>query len=127
MFEVNQEEKTISTMTKDGCCWHQFSEYKVINNIPKAVKIVEEDERNFPILDTTTETLTGGRMVKTSARTFDFDNEDVKTLLSFKTKNGEKQVVLYSNQSQLGYALINKSGNVEFAYPQDSQAGKSDI
>src|SRR5690606_26758494 len=35
MFQINPETKTISTMTKSGCCWHQYSEFKVVNNEPK--------------------------------------------------------------------------------------------
>lgn len=32
MFEVNYKTKTIHTMMKSGCCWHQFSEFNVLNN-----------------------------------------------------------------------------------------------
>ena len=127
MFEVNQEEKMISTMTKSGCCWHEYSDYKVINNIPRAVKTVEEDARNFPLLDVSTGTWNGKRMITTSARNLNFDDEELKVLLSFNIKNGEKQVVLYEYQSQLGYALINKNQNVEFAYPQDSPQEESNF
>ena len=38
MFEVDTTTKTIHTMLKSGCCWHQFSEFKVINNIPVEIK-----------------------------------------------------------------------------------------
>ena len=34
MFSVNEEEKTISTMTKDGYGWHKFSTYIVKDNEP---------------------------------------------------------------------------------------------
>lgn len=37
MFDVDPSKKTISTMTKSGCCWHQYSVYKVENNIPKLI------------------------------------------------------------------------------------------
>src|SRR5690606_16595219 len=30
MFQVDEETKSMHTMTKSGCCWHQFSEFKII-------------------------------------------------------------------------------------------------
>lgn len=42
MFAVNTSEKTLETMTKDGCCWHQFSTYAVKENKPYLIHRVEE-------------------------------------------------------------------------------------
>jgi hypothetical protein len=119
MFEINAKEKKISTMSKSGCCWHQFSEFIVVGNTPKAVKIVE-DEMGFPYNTVSTETWNGKKMVKTMVRTIDFDENDVKILLSFKTVNNGSEVVLFSSGDQLNYAFINKTGDVSFAYPTDS-------
>lgn len=119
MFEFDKETKTLSTMTKDGCCWHQFSEYIVANNVPKAVKIVEDDAMKFPILTTTMQTWNGKRMVKTSERKVDFEDEGIKRLFSFKTADG-REIVLFGYETMLYYAFINKSGNVDLAYPTDS-------
>src|SRR5690606_17578389 len=41
MFQTEPETKTIHTMTKSGCCWHQFSEFKVENNKPFPIRIEE--------------------------------------------------------------------------------------
>lgn len=120
MFDIDQATKKISTMTKSGCCWHQFSEFIVVNNMPKAVKIVEDDAMNFPFSNLSTETWNGKKMVKTSLRTVDFENEDLKVLLSFKTQTNNR-VVLFSDGDMLHYALINQKENVEFAYPKDSE------
>ena len=119
MFDVDQKAKMLSTMTKSGCCWHQYSEYIVVNNRPKAVKIVEDDAMNFPFSTLSTQIWNGKRMVETLKRTVDFDNEALKKLFSFKTENGG-EVILFSYDSSLHYAFINKSGNVDFAYPKDS-------
>lgn len=119
MFEFDKETKTLSTMTKDGCCWHQFSEYTVVNNIPKTVKIVEDDAMKFPLLTTTTQIWNGKRMVKTSERKVDFEDEGIKKLFSFKTADG-REIVLFGYETMLYYAFINKSGNVDLAYPTDS-------
>lgn len=63
MFEVDPKRKLISTFGKDGCCWHIFEQYKVVNNRP--VKIFEEvedatipDEKRIKI---TTKRLVKGR------------------------------------------------------------------
>ena len=117
MFEVDTAAKKISTMTKSGCCWHEFSEFVVVNNVPKAVKIVEDDAMNFPFSTLSTQTWNGKRMVKTSERAVDFNNEELKKLFSFKTDNGG-EVVLFSYQTQLYYAFLGKSGNVDFGYPK---------
>ncbi len=121
MFQVDPKEKKISTMTKSGCCWHQFSEYIVINNEPKAVKIVEDDAMGFPFITTSTEIWDGKKMLKTSVRTIDFGESESKTLFSFKTKNGGNEIVLFSNENQLNYIFINKNGNIDFAFPRDSE------
>ena len=43
MFKVNKKTKTIETFTKSGCCWHQTTRYKVVNNHPKKVYVFTED------------------------------------------------------------------------------------
>lgn len=43
MFTVNKKTKTIETFTKSGCCWHQTTRYKFINNRPKKVYVFTED------------------------------------------------------------------------------------
>ncbi len=121
MFDIDKTTKKISTMTKSGCCWHQFSEFIVVNNVLKAVKIVEEDGMlAYPFIYLTTKTWNGKRMIETSIRTVIWEDERVKILLSFNTKNN-KQVILYRQENELHYAFVNKSGNIEFAYPRDSE------
>ncbi len=120
MFDIDKTTKKISTMTKSGCCWHQFSEFIVVNNMPKAIKIVEDDASGFPFSNLSTETWNGKKMVKTSVRSVDFENEDLKVLFSFLTKTNN-QIVLFSYENELHYALINQKKNVEFAYPKDSE------
>jgi hypothetical protein len=119
MFDVDKTAKKISTMTKDGCCRHQFSEFIVVNNAPKAVRIVEDDAMSFPFSNVSTEIWNGKRMVKTSERKVDFENDELKVLFSFKTLTNN-QVVLFSYGDELHYALIDQKENVEFAFPKDS-------
>ena len=42
MFDIDYNEKQISTMTKSGCCWHQYSTFVVENNRPVAIEIRQE-------------------------------------------------------------------------------------
>ena len=44
MFQVDKEKKIIRTEIKDGCCWREYSEYTVENNLPKLVTVITEDE-----------------------------------------------------------------------------------
>lgn len=43
MFSVNKKTRTIETFTKSGCCWHQTTRYKVVNNRLKKVYVFTED------------------------------------------------------------------------------------
>jgi hypothetical protein len=123
MFEVNAEKKTLSTMVKSGCCWHQFSEYIIVGNAPKAVKIIEEDATKFPLLEVSTETWNGKKMVKTTSRKLDANEENgIKVLFSFKTTTGGDEIALLSSEEMLYYVFINEKQDVDFAYPTDSES-----
>ncbi len=119
MFQVDAATKTISTMTKSGCCWHQYSEFIVVNNLPKAVKIVEEDAQKYPVITVSTEIRKGARVTKTTSRKLDLDESEAKYLFSFRTNN-DHQVILFAGEEELDYAFLDKNGNVEFAYPADA-------
>lgn len=126
MFEIDREKKIISTMTKSGCCWHQMSEFIVVGNKPKAVKIVEEDMTKFPLNIVSTEIWNGKKMVKTTHRTVDLTEENaIKILFSFKTQKGGDEIVLMRSDDMLYYFFINEKQNVELAYPTDSEQENS--
>ncbi len=115
MFQVDHEQKKISTMTKSGCCWHEFSEFVVEGNKPKAVKIITE-EYSVPFVSLTTETWNGKKMVKETTRNIDL--QEVKVILSFTVPEKQKQAVLFNlNDRMLYYALLRKDSTVEFCYP----------
>lgn len=46
MFTIDKKAKTIETFTKSGCCWHQTTRYKIVNNKPKKVYVLTEDAMN---------------------------------------------------------------------------------
>jgi len=64
MYTTDAKRKRLITFTKDGCCWHQTSEYLVINNAPQAVARLIEDARTGDVVTVTTETYTNGKWSK---------------------------------------------------------------
>jgi len=95
MFEVHKDRKIISTFTKSGCCWHQFSEYKVENNKPVVIKIIEEGYGKEGItIDYTEKNRVGNKLVETSYREF-IDDADLTELYFLTFKKGKK-MKLYS-------------------------------
>lgn len=117
MFTTDAKSKRIYTMTKSGCCWHEFSEFIVVNNKPKAIKIITDDEA-MPFNVHTEITWDGKVMKKKSTKTIDAEQEGIKVILSFKIPKNNKQIILYNiNDRMLYYALIQKDSTVEFSYP----------
>ncbi len=120
MFSVDDKEKKLYTMTKDGCCWHQFSEYIVVNNAPKEISIVTEEAR-APFYTSTVEKWNGKRMVSSSTQSIDLSEEGVDVILSFKVPQNGKQVVLFNfNDRMLYYAVLKSKDEVEFSYPVEA-------
>ncbi len=119
MFDIDNETKTIHTMTKSGCCWHEFSEFVVENNKPKVIKIIT-DEQDLPFTTLTEEIWNGKRMVKKTTKTIDTDQEDIQVILSFIVPENGKKIILYSiNDIVLNYAILRKDDMVEFSYPAE--------
>ena len=46
LFEVDRKEKTLTTFTKSGCCWHQSAVYRIDGNTPIMVREVTQDARS---------------------------------------------------------------------------------
>ena len=117
MFNIDREAKRIYTMTKSGCCWHEYSEFIVVNNSPKAIKIIT-DQQDMPYNIYTEEVWNGKSMVKKSVKTIDTEQEGIEVILSFKVPTNGKQIILYNiNDRMLYYAVVKKDSSVEFSYP----------
>ncbi len=121
MFSIDAKQKAIHTMTKSGCCWHQYSLFKIKDGLPHAVEIHEEGLESY-YESKRIEKWDGHKMAITQTRTI--DKKEVKTLLNFVLKENTKEVFLFTGKdnNNLNYALINKRGNVELAFPQDSKS-----
>lgn len=117
MFRVDAKRRRLSTMTKSGCCWHEFSEFEVRQNAPFLVRRVEESAENYPFLTITEETWNGKKLVGTVKRRLALDDADVQLLCAFRLAENGKRVLLFSFNDALSYALLRPDETVEFSYP----------
>lgn len=123
-FGIDEEAQTLSTMTKSGAAWHQYSEYKVIDNQAVAVRIVEEEYNSKGLISITEKTRVNGKMQVDNYEVlipYSSSNED-KTLpfvYRFDLDNG-KQMVLDSlndgDTEQLYYTFADENNRVELYY-----------
>ncbi|MCR1026849.1 hypothetical protein NQT66_18665 [Cellulophaga baltica] len=120
MFQIAEKTKTIHTMTKSGCCWHQFSEFKVQDNKPIAVKISEESMNpNGMLIDYVEKVRVNNQMVETKYSTLPDSGFDIQTIFSFQFKNGKKMSLVHAFSNQLYYVFTDKENKVELFYDED--------
>ncbi len=43
MFHVDHQKKRLATMTKSGCCWHQFNTFVVVGRAPALIESIVEE------------------------------------------------------------------------------------
>ncbi len=121
MFQVDSKEQKIHTMTKSSCCWHQYSEFIVDNNIPVAQKIVEVELLSQYRFVNTKE-WKNGKLTETEERHLSW--EDIKNFsefsFSFDILNDTGKIFLFSlNGETLTYAITTKDGAVKFDFPAE--------
>lgn len=125
-FEVDEDSQTLSTMTKSGAAWHQYSKYTVIDNKPVAVHIIEEKYNDRGLVSITEKTKVNGKMLVENYEMLpptdhSEENEISSFVYRFDLENGKK-MVLDSNYSddtdgeQLFYVFADKRGRVELFY-----------
>ncbi|WP_306350389.1 XAC2610-related protein [Flavobacterium sp. '19STA2R22 D10 B1'] len=116
MFYSDPKTKTIQTMTKSGCCWHQYVEYTVQNNKPFAIKIIEEAATaQLPFFAISEQTWNGKKMVTKTKEVLYRD--DLTPIVSFMIEDKDKEVLLFKIDEGLIYAVLQKDNQVEFSYP----------
>lgn len=123
MFSVDYEKKQLQTMTKSGCCWHQFSTYVVENNQVVPIEIIEESYSGI-FADYSVQKRVNGKMVKSNYKEFAHDNETEFTIIF---ENGKKMHLLsiYGDE-HLGYVFTNAEDVVELFIDSDFTYNKTD-
>lgn len=131
MFDLNYETKTIHTMVKSGCCWHEYSTFKVINNIPKLISILEHNEDDFPYQNLTNIKWDGDTKIEYRNKIIDFElgnmgcsEPRIIKLLSCELTN-KKRIILFKTHVfnylnhkngwgwELNYVILKPNGTVE--------------
>lgn len=112
IFDVDYNNQTIATNTKSGCCWHQYSLFKVKDNKPYPIKVVTEKYIDYaPAIMYTEENLVNGKMQETTYYKL-VEDQIEEVVLSFSLKNGKKMSILESNGG-LYYAFMDTAGKSE--------------
>jgi len=120
MFGVDEKRRELSTMTKDGCCWHQMATYSIRNGEPfMDTETVVEYSAGSGLSVETVGRNTNGKMAYTT-RTLWQDDDQRETLLAFKLAPSGKRIVLF--RSGVGgavyYAAVDGKDEVSLVYPQ---------
>ncbi|MFJ5510186.1 lysozyme inhibitor LprI family protein [Pectobacterium jejuense] len=62
LFDIDEKSKVITTFTKSGCCWHQWSAYQIANNQPVLIaETTESYSEEKQAMVATTRELVGGK------------------------------------------------------------------
>ena len=116
MFDIDHKTKTIRTMTKSGCCWHQYSEFKVKNSKPYPIKIVEEGMSASGITwDYEEQNLINGKMVKSTYQMLALEVDKDNLLLSFEFEN-KKKMKIFKTENILYYVFTDSNEEIELLY-----------
>jgi len=113
MFQVDVDKKQLHTMTKSGCCWHEFATYEVHNNTVVPVEVVEEQYSGM-FVDYTVSKRENGKMKDSSYQVFDTGDSEPDFMLDFE--NGKKMYLTKGMNDDLYYVFTDKDQKVELAY-----------
>jgi hypothetical protein len=116
MFDIDYKIKTIRTMTKSGCCWHEYSEFKVKDNKPYPIRIVEEGLSASRITwDYEEQELVNGKMVKSKYQMLALEVNKDNLLLSFEFGN-KKKMQIFHTETILYYVFTDSNDKIELLY-----------
>lgn len=117
-FSVEKEKKQLHTMTKSGCCWHQYSDFIVKNNKPLLIHQVEESLNNSGLYFEQSIMDSKNGKQTTSYKNYLVNDEDLqdKVLVSYDLLNGKKMNLLLSDNNQIYYFLCKTDDETELIY-----------
>ena len=118
-FDIDEDTQTLHTMTKSGAAWHQYSDYKVINNKPVAVHIVEEEYNYKGFISILEKIRVNGKMVENQYDQLVMNEEGDDSssyVYGFDLDNGKKMILDSYDEDHLYYAFADKDGRIELYY-----------
>jgi hypothetical protein len=116
MFQIDVMTKEIMTMTKSGCCWHQFSRFRVKDNKPYAVLVIEEGMGETGVTwDYVKDSLVNGKMATTRVSYLAEDEIADSVFLKMSFDNG-KWLQLFRYYGVLHYAFTAKDETIELLF-----------
>lgn len=122
MFEVDTAKHQLHTMTKSGCCWHQFSSFDIVNGLPRPIHVLEEEYTASGLIVDTESTWNGSRMMERKSVNYALEDGPGDVIFAFEAAGRNARVVIFSpSGNRLAYALLQhdgKSFKTEFAYPE---------
>lgn len=121
MFTVDDEKKQLQTMTKSGCCWHQFATYVVENDRAVPIEIVEESYSGI-FADYSVQKRVNGKMVTSGYQKFAEGNDPEFTIVF---ENGKKMYLMEGMNSDLLYIFTDKEDVVELTFNEDFMFNKA--
>lgn len=109
MFQIDEKTQTLATMTKDGCCWHQFNTYAIKQGEPNLVQSVIEDIYTYPYERVLITHYQSGNPVKKVVEYHLDDDVLAKSMVfQFNLKgHPNKKVIILNNQGRLDYLMLN--------------------
>lgn len=114
-FSVDHEKKQLSTMTKSGCCWHQYNTYIVENDQPVLTESTEVGlAASGLFVDYSISKLENGKLITKSYQELSADIH--KPLFEMTFKNGKKMVLIQGYNENLNYVFVNKENVIELIY-----------
>ncbi|MCW0438481.1 XAC2610-related protein [Xanthomonas sacchari] len=137
LFEVDAQARELHTMTKDGCCWHQFATYSIRDGAPLLESETVEDARGDGpgLAQETVYRDRAGKRVADMHYLWDEEGETAvgqrKILLEFRLAPAGKRIVVFANVGDGGssskpfYAAIGAQQRVDLLYP-DAQGEAMD-
>ncbi len=121
LFAVDEKTREISTFTKDGCCWHEFSSYTLENGEPllKTRTTVGHNDPSGLIVETLAENR-AGKLVSSTRRYWNVEHPP-EVLLSFRLAPAGKRIVLFKspNDDKPAYVALDKSDEAVLLYPEN--------
>lgn len=121
MFQVDASKRRLSTMTKDGCCWHQFNTYDVLANKPHLLESIEDSWLGSGYANYHQSRVSRGKAVTVRYFLENGSSSEPPAVLAFNLQGTPgKRVVLLISGNTLDYALLAGADRaVEFSYVLD--------